>query len=128
MDLIRSILIMLEDAPFNGRALKIRHPDHPADEISYHVMLLHDAGLIHAFDRSGDEFVEWCPVYLTWQGHEFLEAAKDDTRWNRAKSQFNEKGVPLIFDVLKSLLMSYAKQAVLGPTGSYRLSHNLHTP
>jgi hypothetical protein len=117
MDLIRSVLIILEDAPFNGAPLKIRHPDYPADQLSYHVMLLHEAGLIHAFDRSGGEFVLWEPVYITWQGHEFLEAAKDDTRWNRAKNHFKEKGVPLMFDVLKSLLVSYAKQA-LGPANS----------
>ena len=117
MDLIRSILIMLEDAPFDGGPLRIarKMPDHPPDEISYHVMLLHEAGLIHAFNRSGGEFVLWEPAYITWQGHEFLEAAKDDTRWNRAKSQFKEKGVPMVFDVLKSLLVSYAKQALLGP-------------
>ena len=108
---------MLEDAPFDGGPLRVKNADHPADEISYHVMLLYQAGLIHAFDFSGDEFTDWRPAYLTWQGHEFLEAAKDDTRWNRAKSQFKEKGVPMVFDVLKSLLVSYAKQA-LGPAGS----------
>ena len=118
MDLVREILLALEDAPFNGGPLKMKNPNHPADEISYHVMLLHQAGLIHAFDFSGDEFTDWRPAYLTWQGHEFLEAAKDDTRWNRAKSQFKDKGVPLVFDVLKSLLVSYAKQAVLGPASS----------
>ena len=73
-------------------------------------MLLHQAGLIHAFDFSRDEFTDWKPAFLTLQGHEFLEAAKDDTRWNRAKSQFKEKGVPMIFDVLKSLLVSYANR------------------
>ena len=118
MDLIRNILIALEDAPFHGRPLTIKHPDHSPDEISYHVMLLHQAGLIHAVDHSGDEFVDWYPEYLTWQGHEFLEAAKDDTRWSRAKNHVKEKGGPMVFDVLKSLLVSYAKQAVFGPADS----------
>jgi hypothetical protein len=119
MDLIRSILIMLEDAPFDGGPLEIQPvPDHPRDEISYHVMLLHEAGLIHAFDLSTMGGTDWQPAYLTWAGHEFLEAAKDDTRWNRAKRQFKDKGAPMVFDVLKSLLVSYAKQAVLGPADS----------
>ena len=91
-----------------------KFPDHDENEVTYHIMLLHEAGLIHAFDMSGDEFARWYPAYLTWEGHEFLEAAKDDTRWNRAKNHVKDKGVPMIFDILKSLLLGYAKQQVLG--------------
>jgi hypothetical protein len=117
MDLIRNILIMLEDAPFDGGPLRIarKMSDHPPNQVSYHVMLLRDAGLIYALDFSPDESTDWRPVCLTWAGHEFLEAAKDDTRWNRAKNHVKEKGGPMVFDILRSLLVSYAKQAVLGP-------------
>lgn len=115
MDLARSILIALEDAPFDGGPLRFEMKGCAPDVFSYHVMLLHQAGLIYAFDFSPDESTDWRPAYLTWEGHEFLEAAKDDTRWNRAKNQFKEKGMPMVFEVLKSLLVSYAKQAVLGP-------------
>jgi hypothetical protein len=119
MDLVRDILLKVEAAPFNGGPLSMpTFPDHDNDEVTYHVMLLHDAGLIHAFDLSGDEFAKWHPAYLTWAGHEFLEAAKDNTRWNRAKGHFKDKGAPMVFDVLKTLLVSYAKQAVFGPADS----------
>jgi hypothetical protein len=67
---------MMEDAPFDGGPLRMPPiTDHDHNEVSYHVMLLHEAGLIHAFDFSGDEFTDWRPAYLTWEGHEFLEAA-----------------------------------------------------
>ena len=118
MDLVRAILFALEDAPFDGDLISLTFSEHSQNEVSYHVMLLHQAGLIHAFDTSTAESIDWQPMYLTWEGHEFLEAAKDDTRWNRAKNHFKEKGVPMVFDVLKSLLVSYAKQAVLGPADS----------
>jgi hypothetical protein len=116
MDLVRSILTALAEAPFTGDGIPLRHADHTPEEITYHIIIMHEAGLIHAVPPSVDESFEWNPVYVTWSGHEFLEAAKDDTRWNNAKSYMKEKGAPMVFDVLKSLLVSYAKQAVLGPS------------
>jgi len=112
MDLVRAILIALEDAPFDGGPLTLTLPNCAPDEYSYHVMLLHQAGLIHAFDFSSDSYADWRPAYLTWDGHEFLQAAKDDTRWNRAKSYLTEKGSPMIFEVLKTLLLGYVNQKV----------------
>ena len=114
MDLARAILIALEDAPFDGGPLRLDIQDCTPDVFSYHVMLLHQAGLIHAFDFSGDTFSNWQPAYLTWEGHEFLEAAKDDTRWNRAKTYLREQGSPMIFEILKTLLLSYVNQKVFG--------------
>jgi hypothetical protein len=118
MDLARSILIALEDAPFDGGPLRLDISDCAPDVFSYHVMLLYQAGLIHAFDFSGDTFSDWQPAYLTWEGHEFLEAAKDDTRWNQAKTFLKDSGAPMIFDVLKTLLVSYAKRKMFGPTSA----------
>jgi hypothetical protein len=118
MDLARSILIALEDAPFDGGPLTLTMPNCAPDEYSYHVMLLHQAGLIHAFDFSPDESADWRPAYLTWEGHEFLEAAKDDTRWNQAKTFLKDKGAPVMFDVLKTLLVDYAKRKMFGPTSA----------
>ena len=118
MDLARAILFALEDVPSYGDLVELSFSDYSQNEVSYHVMLLHEAGLIHALDTSTAESSDWQPMYLTWEGHEFLEAAKDDTRWNRAKNHFKQKGVPMVFDVFKSLLVSYAKQAVFGPADS----------
>lgn len=119
MDLARSILIALEEAPYDGfPILRFTIPDHSDNEVSYHVMLLHEAGLLRAFDVSADDSGMWLPAYLTWDGHEFLEAAKDDTRWNQAKTYLKDNGAPMIFDVLKTLLVSYAKRKMFGPTSA----------
>lgn len=116
MDLARSILVALEatDSPFDGGPLQLDIPDCAPDVLSYHVMLLHQAGLIHAFDFSPDGFSDWRPAYLTWDGHEFLEAAKDDTRWNQAKTFLKDKGAPMVFEVLKGLLLGYVNQQLFG--------------
>jgi hypothetical protein len=120
MDLARAILIALnnDESTFDGGPLELDVPDCAPDVYSYHVMLLHDAGLIYAFDHSGDSYSNWLPAYLTWEGHEFLEAAKDDTRWNYATGYLKEHGGPMAFSFLKTLLTDYAKRKLFGPTSA----------
>ena len=112
MDLARNILLQIEAAPYNEVHLDLcgRNPD----EIAYHVMLLAEAGLIEALDASGMGDFQWIPQRLTWEGHEFLDAARSETVWNRAKDLLKEKGGGTAFEVLKALLIQLAKQAVLG--------------
>ncbi len=114
MDLVRSILFALEDAPFDGGPLDLEIEGHSEVEVTYHVMLLAEAGLIRAFDFSSDEFPEWRPAYLTWQGHEFLNAARDTGRWQKAKALVKEKGGGMVFEVLKDVLIEGMKTNVLG--------------
>ena len=116
MDLVRAILFALEEAPFDGGPHQLRLEGHPPEEIAYHVMLLDEAGLIKAFDFSGDEFTDWRPSHITWAGHEFLNAARDNGRWNKAKSLVKEKGGGLVFEVLKQVLLDQFKSQVLGTT------------
>ena len=47
----------------------------------------------------------------------FFNTARDNTRWAKAKKIMLEKGGGLVFEVLKGLLLTYAKQAVTGAPG-----------
>jgi hypothetical protein len=116
MDLIRQILMAVEDAEFTGGPIRhLKFEGHSEQEVAYHVMLLHEGGLVHALSASRSQsFDQWYPAYLTWEGHEFLEAARDDTRWNHAKDYLKEKGGPMIFEVLKAILLAYVNQKVFG--------------
>jgi len=42
-------------------------------------MLLHEAGFIEAMDLSTLGGICWKPTRLTYNGHEFLDAARSDT-------------------------------------------------
>ena len=42
---------------------------------------------------------------VTWAGYEFLDAARSDTVWNRAKSAVITGAGGLAFDVLKAVLI-----------------------
>ncbi len=46
---------------------------------------------------------------LTWEGHEFTEAARDERRWKKAVGIVAEKGGNITLDVMKQLLMSLMK-------------------
>ncbi len=74
------------------------------------------AGLIRCeksiSSTTSDRVIRVYPFSLTWQGHEFLEASRNDTFWNKAKEIVKSKCGALSFDVVKALLISMAKESV----------------
>lgn len=115
MDLARKLLLVIEEAPYEGKpGYSLSAIDsHTSEEVDYHIMLLNEARLIQAKSTtylSGR--TKWSVERLTWQGHEFLDAARDQNRWNQAKKTISEKGGSLTFDVLKAVLSQLARQAV----------------
>jgi hypothetical protein len=121
MDLVRRILLVCE-AHEHGYAPRPLAVDGYTDEqIGYHAMLMVEAGLLHGTSIS--QFGSPSPAYLasslTWAGHEFLDAARDDTVWAKAKGAAAAAG-GVAFDVLKELLVAYLKDKagrLLGLTG-----------
>ncbi len=109
MDLIRKILFALVEKPHTDEHHKIEIEGFSEEDISYHVKLLAEAGLIEAVNYSKHSRSRWRPVSLTWEGHDFLEAAKNETIWNKAKAVITEKGSGLVFDVLKATLIQLIK-------------------
>jgi hypothetical protein len=73
-------------------------------------MLLKEAGLIDAIDVSKGAN-DWKPKRLTWEGHEFLDAARDNKRWEKAMVVMSQVG-GFVFDVGKQLLIQYLKQEI----------------
>ena len=71
-------------------------------------MLLAEAGLIEADDLSSMANIEWKPKRLTWQGHEFLDAARDNNRWNQVKATMGKVG-GFVFEVGKQVLIELIK-------------------
>ncbi len=94
-DLVRQILLKVEEFPFDGSFHDVEIEGRTEDEITYHVMLLHEAGLLEALDLSSHSGVCWKPKRLTYNGHQFLDAARSDTVWQKAKSEFATLNWPL---------------------------------
>ena len=83
----------------------------------YHMLLLAQAGFLDhqpEWTKSRDRIIRVLGFGLTWDGHEFLEAARDDTVWQKAKARVAEKIGGMPFDIMLALLREIAKRQVLG--------------
>lgn len=113
MELIKEILLAVEDANTFTENLKVDIEGYNEKQINYHVMLLGEAGLIKTTYYSADDIPYWYPVRLTWEGHEFLDAIKNDNVWAKLKEKVKEKGSDIPFDVLKELAMQLTRAVFL---------------
>ena len=113
INLIRELLLQIESKDCR-KAENFDIPDCDIQTINYHLILLKEANFIKAFflqsDQSGIEDV--IVHRLTWNGHEFLDAARNDTTWNNAKKALREKAITVTFDVLKLLLIEGVKAQI----------------
>ena len=53
---------------------------------------------------------------VTWEGHEFLEASRDEGLWTKAKKAAGSSG-GMVLDVLKSVLIGLATEAAKKAAG-----------
>jgi hypothetical protein len=112
MHLIRNIVLHIENQSLEERGSRIEIEGYSNEIISFHIMLLDEAGLVKGDDMSGMTDIEWFADRLTWAGYEFLEASRDDKMWKKAIETITSKGGGLVFEVLKQLLISFTKEAV----------------
>jgi Hypothetical protein (DUF2513) len=106
MDLIRSILLTVEDDPgMTGQRFiaynRSDFPGHTQEEINYHIDLPFEGRLVAGMPNANP-----VPLItkLTWGGHEFIAATKDPDVWQRVKDRLKGVagvGIPLVLEVAK---------------------------
>ncbi|NLG39121.1 MAG: DUF2513 domain-containing protein [Fibrobacter sp.] len=104
MDLVRLILFEVEKNEKWDEWKDIKIEGYSQEEIYYHIMLLNEAGLIEA--KILCDGGKWVPYRLTWNGHEFLDASRNETVWKKVKGIMANKGGSFAFEVVKSLVIS----------------------
>ena len=111
--LIKNLLLKVEESAA-GQSIKALHfDDYREEEVIEHIELLLEAGFIKGvviFDFSGQP-TQYSIQRLTWEGHEFLCNAKNDTVWKKALSLAQEKGLSISVSVLSALLVEGSKVA-----------------
>ena len=112
MDLVRAVLLEIEAKDEPDQNMNLRLEEYSKAEIEYHLTILEEAKLIALEAQQGWHNNDIYPQRLTWEGHDFLDAARDEGRWEQAKEIVKEKGGGLSLDVVKALLIQLAKQAV----------------
>ncbi len=91
----------MEDCP-SPRCDSLRDlPGIPHEEFAYHVQLLEDAGLIEAIDASSFSGIDWIPISITHEGHEFLDSVRNDNLWSKTKEKALSVAGTLSIEALK---------------------------
>ena len=112
MDLARSLLKEIEEkAEHDDPGMMLEVPGYDEATINHHLQLLAEASLIEVRRIGyGTAPADYLAKGLTWQGHEFLAAARNDTIWAKAKGLMKQKGVEWSFELLRTSLVLVAKQ------------------
>ena len=118
MDLVRKILLSIENDPSGYVPDEISIEGYTQEEIGYHVLIMIDAGLLSGEDTSyiGGRSPSGTATRMTWQGHEFLDSCREETRWDRAK-RIGVRVGGLTFEMMKRILLHLMEdqvRAVLG--------------
>jgi hypothetical protein len=108
IDLIRHILLDLEARGSYTDWLDVDIEEYSPEQVDYHLELLIEAGLIRV-PASGMELSRRHPLRLTWEGHEFLDAARSEMRWQKVKASA-DKIDGLLFAFIKAALLEMARQ------------------
>lgn len=103
-DTIRELLAKVEECTLPTEMVRLGDfPKERAAEISYHMALLIEAGLVNGqmVKTLGPEVKDFIAQKLSWNGHEFLDSIRSDTVWQRTKKMFADQGLSMTFDLVK---------------------------
>jgi hypothetical protein len=108
-----------EPAPADGRGDAIANPsiqgltqeDCETEVISEHVKLLINEGFLEGrFERDLSGGSHYVILGLTWEGHDFIDNAKNETVWKKVMADAEKKGMSLSMSVLNRLLTKAAQK------------------
>ena len=102
-ELVRLLLMELEGED------RVNLSSYTREQVNYHKALVKEAGFaegsIHYPSTHRTDVPDAAVLKrLTWEGHEFLDKAKNEKVWNKAKNIIKEKGLSLSIDALKIAL------------------------
>jgi len=111
MDLIRDLMLRFETGD-------VSVPDGRTKlEVAYHVKQLIEAGYLDGSVVMApspgrrvpkDYFVR----DITWKGHDFIKAVREDNLWNRTKEYFKSRSVPFTIELIFEFMKSEARKAL----------------
>lgn len=124
MELVRNILFALEAKEHTGTTFGLHIDGYTIENIAYHCKMMKESGLIDEYteQRTGTEQLCYFTVGdLSWAGQDFLEKIRQETVWNKTKSVIQNKGLPMVIDVVKdvssSVIQSMVQGTIKGLTG-----------
>ncbi len=118
MDLVRELLLKLEDEHLDGNLYSLKADGlgiegRSYDELSYHLTLLIDAGLLDGERELSGRFAV---RNITWRGHEFIDVIRNPEVWKKTKKGAEAAG-GFTIDILKDLAKGFIKTKIEEHTG-----------
>lgn len=116
MELVREILIQTEESGAEevlmGDKMAEEVGGFSHEEVNYHIGIMVEGGLLDAsITRSSTGMVVGTTIRrLTWEGHEFLDAARNSDIWAQVQDAASEKSLSLTIDVMKNALKHYTEE------------------
>ncbi len=114
MDLVRAILLAMEAGE---DPLKMAGYDEMT--LGHHCWLMIDGGLIDGrpWGLDQDPLPRGWPQSIRWEGHEFLDAVRDDETWGKTKTVATKTGawsIGLLKDIAARIISTQVSQAMQG--------------
>jgi DNA-binding transcriptional ArsR family regulator len=117
MELVLKILKVLEEREDVSMIKDIKYlelPDYDDRVVHYHLVRMYEAGLIDAEVETSSttktRLIRVYPFGLTWQGHEFLDALKNQSVFSKVKEKLSGKLDDISFVLLKELALKFARE------------------
>jgi len=108
MDLIRKILFNIEEYEHALAPKEINIDGYNQDQIGYHIYIMGEAGLLEVIERTTLDCSS--PIAqarsITWEGHDFLDAIRSDTIWEKTKRKITEAGASMAFEIVKTIAIA----------------------
>jgi hypothetical protein len=111
-ELIRKILLFLEENATPEHTTEVKISGHSEEEIMYHMKLLLDNGYIEGYDSSPVKGIYISPTGLTWTGHDFLDTVRSENIWRETKKKLAEQGGSMPLEIVKAVAIQIAAKAM----------------
>jgi hypothetical protein len=114
MELCKKILLALEASDEWWASESFTIEGYGPNTVRGHIRLLQDAAFVEIL-RTGPPPWIIATMRLTWAGHEFIDAARDQTRWDQARGIVARIGgatIDLLGKILAELAWRAAKDAL----------------
>ena len=120
MDLVRLILLEIENIYQSTAIYNLTIDGYDAEMIAYHCKIIHEAGLISEYKAqyADNKLYGFGVGSLTWDGNDFLDKIRDDSQWKKIKDAITEKGFPMVIETIKLVANAFISTAVTGITTS----------
>ena len=105
MDLVRIILLQIEKEYRSTTLYDLKIEGYDMETVAYHCKLLYEAKLISAYKGmyADNKLQDYAVGSLTWDGHDYLDKIRDNSRWRKIKKLLKEKALPPTIEVIKML-------------------------